>query len=417
MRIKRHLSSILAASLVFLSCGDDPARPPGGNSTNNGGTTPTVVRDLTIEYDSGLGAAVLTWTAPRGPGGSSRVARYDIWYSYSLPLNTDLAVKIADPPTPAAPGSPERYEIAAPLRGRDLYAVIQSYDDEGNPSLASGIAHEYIGGHQFSAQCVDAWTSSPLPDLDVVVTSRRVHEDVTDASGRTLFADVAGGMMNVSVRGSGATAYHLIDDAFEINDDVSVLYKMIEYRPTDLAFEAILQTFLAAINFYATGPVFKKWKNVPVPVYIPTYENDLGTVYDSLAVAAVERWEARTGVDLFVLVDTIPDVGVDMQFLPRSAMGIHNGKTERTNDSRGYPLRDTVKIVNTYSPQSNLYQVFIHELGHTIRLEHLPHPRYIMYASVLPPDISDDEVLVVQLHAALPNSIDLSIYDPTPPSQ
>jgi len=413
------MSLLVLAPVCLLSCGDDPARPPatGGTASGEDMTPPAAVKDLSITYDPSTETAELTWSAPRDPGASPRVARYEIRYSYSLPLNMDIALRIDDPPIPGVPGHVESVEIANPQRGRDLYAVVRSYDDAGNPSPVSGIAHRYVDGHQFSGQCIDAWSGLPLSGLDATVTSRRVTRLATDAAGRFQLDSVAGGAVNVSIRGTGATVFHTINHAFEMNDDVSILYKMIEYHPTDLSFDSILQTFLVAINFNATGPIFRKWRTVPVPVYIPTYTSSLGTNYDSLAVAAVEYWETSTGVDLFELVDSIPEVGVEMRFLPQSAMGIYNGRTERTNDSNNYPFHDTVKIVNSYAPTSNLFLVFVHELGHTIRLEHLPHPRYIMYASTLPSKISDDEVLVVQLHAALPNSINLSIYDPSVPSQ
>lgn len=420
MTLKRFLTLLIAMPLVLLSCSEDTTRPPttgGGSTAGEDVTPPAAVVDLAVAYDTLSGPAVLTWTAPSDPGDVPRVSRYDIRYSYSLPIDLDLAIKVLDPPEPGVPGVVDRYEIVDPLRGRDLYAVIRSYDAAGNPSPVSGIVHQYIGGHEFSVRCIDALSGVTLPGLNVVVTARKVHEGITDVAGRFLLPDIAGGAVNVSIRGTGPTVFHWIDHGFEITDDVSVLYKMIEYRPTDLVYESAFRTLLAAINFQATGPVFKKWRTVPVPVYIPEYTNALGTKYDSLAVAAVEHWEARTGVDLFVLVDSIPDVGVDFRYLsPANMTG--NARTIRTNDSTGYPFRDTVQIVNIYSPDSNLFLAILHELGHTIRLEHLPDRRYIMYASTLPPEISDDEVLAVQLHAALPNSINLSIYDPSaPPSQ
>jgi hypothetical protein len=74
-------------------------------------------------------------------------------------------------------------------------------------------------------------------------------------------------------------------------------------------------------------------------------------------------------------------------------------------------------VVDDLADGPKLYEIFMHELGHTIPLVHLP-AGFIMYGSQpLPNDISDDEVTMVQLLAALPNGTVLDEYDQTPPAR
>ena len=96
-------------------------------------------------------------------------------------------------------------------------------------------------------------------------------------------------------------------------------------------------------------------------------------------------------------------------------MGIQNGITVHYDDDDGFPERDVVQILDAFIDETKLHQVLLHELGHTIRLNHLP-AGFIMYAGQpLPNDITNDEVLCVQLHTALPNGINLGIYEVASP--
>jgi len=98
-------------------------------------------------------------------------------------------------------------------------------------------------------------------------------------------------------------------------------------------------------------------------------------------------------------------------------MGTVNGVTEYTFDAGGYPLHDRIKVVDDFADGERLYSIFLHEIGHTIPLGHLP-AGFIMYGSQpLPTDITDDEADLVRLMVALPNGTVLDTYDveaPTP---
>jgi hypothetical protein len=64
-----------------------------------------------------------------------------------------------------------------------------------------------------------------------------------------------------------------------------------------------------------------------------------------------------------------------------------------------------------------LYRIFLHEMGHTIRLNHLGLGRYIMWGSQpLPADIHAEEAMAVQIYVAMPNDFDIDPYDSTSPN-
>jgi hypothetical protein len=207
--------------------------------------------------------------------------------------------------------------------------------------------------------------------------------------------------------------YHNVSRTFILDtQDVDASFAMIEYIPIDRGgYTNLLGLFIDGATGVANNGVFKKYKVLPVPVYVPELVNSYGNDYAEITRQALERWELRSGVDLFELVDAPPTVGVEYRFLPPALMGGQNGITIRAEDAEGYPKTDVVKVIDTVPDPTQLYRILLHEAGHTIRLNHLP-AGFIMYAShPLPDDITDEEAAVVRLHAALPNDLDLSGYD------
>jgi hypothetical protein len=124
----------------------------------------------------------------------------------------------------------------------------------------------------------------------------------------------------------------------------------------------------------------------------------------------MERWNELTGVALFHLVDAPPESGVTMRFRPPSEMGIQVGYAVHTNTADGAPLLSAIHIVDTFTNLIALRRTMLHELGHTIRLEHLPAGFLMFGGQPLPDDPTADEVWVVQIMHALPDRADLSIY-------
>jgi hypothetical protein len=66
--------------------------------------------------------------------------------------------------------------------------------------------------------------------------------------------------------------------------------------------------------------------------------------------------------------------------------------------------------VNTFSDPVTLHIVMLHELGHTIRLWHLP-AGFLMYGGQpLPGDPTGEEVWLVRVLHGMDDRTDLSIY-------
>jgi hypothetical protein len=116
-------------------------------------TPPAAVTDLAVTLLGG-GRAEVRFTAPRGAGGGP-VARYQLkaaalpiapyeQWDYARDLdkrrNWWRAANVAGEPTPAPPGSTERFEVAGVPEGATLYFALRSFDAEGNRSAMSNVA-------------------------------------------------------------------------------------------------------------------------------------------------------------------------------------------------------------------------------------------------------------------------------------
>lgn len=395
---------------------DTPTRPGAGDTSAVDVTPPSRVADLSVLYVAEENGVVLTWTAP---GDDDRVAGYDIRYGYSFPLHWELARRVEDPPEPAQPGQAQSCIIASPLRGSDIFVAVRSVDASGNESATSTVATTRIDGYALDITCIHALTAEPIAGLDVTVTSRHVYELTSDDAGGVSLDDLASGTVAVGIRpGNSGVPFHYINDAFVLDGDRSVTYKMIPYEPAEMGvFDSVFEVFLAAVGYSYNRPIFKKWRSVPVPIYMPDYVNSRGIDYGRTGREALMRWEERTGLDLWAFVDEPPDSGVSFAYRPRSFMGQQVGYTEHENDVEGYPLTDQVYVVDDFSDPVPLFKTMLHELGHTIRFTHLP-AGYLMYGGQpLPDDVTDDEVLAARFYTAIPNGINLRVYDVSVPAE
>jgi len=420
MTVHRRICASLAAFALAASiaCSESdttgPANPGDGDHV-----PPQPVVDPVLTYPSAGGGAFLAWTAPRDDDDHDTVAEYEIRYSYSSPLVWEYALPVADPPRPAKAGEPQSYEFGDPRRGRDLYAAIRCFDANDNPSEISAVSHVHIDGFGLSGSCVDAMSGAALEGLDVEITDRRVHRLSSDAQGRYDLDDVASGVVNVSVRsGETGTLYHGYERALDLVGDESLDHIMVEFTPTQLpGGKNLMVLLLQATGAIQEEPLLKKWASYPIPVYVPTLVNAHGLDYEADCVWAIDHWNERVGEDVFRLTDAKPATGVWFEFKSREDMTPHLGITHHENDEEGFPLTSDISIVDDFADQVQFRTVALHELGHTIRLNHLP-TGYLMFAGQpLPPTVTDDEVMLVRLYLALPNEIDLSVYDPFPLGQ
>jgi len=421
----------LVAALVGCSDSDSPSGPPTGKDT----TPPAPVTDATLTFASDAGEILIEWTAPHDDSVTERVAGYEIRLGYTSGWEPEdfwgTASSVSGPPTPAAPGTRERYTITDPSRTRDLYVGIRSIDEGGNLSLPGELAMIHVPGYTFAARCIDVFTRLPVEGLDVTLSTGPSYHYVTDAAGRfTHDGELDGGLTHIEIlTGSSPSVYHTINQSFVLEGDSVHTFFMIPVEPVNAAWVPnLLALFkrMADITSHAAGAVegsspvpqiLAKWHHRPVPIYIPPFTNDQGVDYQGQAKAAAAHWMEKTGEPLFVFVESPPDTGIIVTYKSRAEMGEGIGVTFLTRGDDGHPLRMDVWVVDVAADPFVVYLIFLHEFGHTIPLGHVEDSAFLMFVGQpIPGDACDDEVRVVQLLESLPTRIDMSIYDENSPS-
>jgi hypothetical protein len=406
----------LTTAVVFLiACGDDGTTPPPSGPVLDT-TAPEPVSSLTASYDAGLDAIILRWPAPRDDSAHERVDHYQVRRSRTFPFDWESATVVDNPPAPLDPGAMQELVISHPLRAADVYASVLAVDGAGNISPVGALAHAGVPGYSMGVVCTDVYTGSPLAGLDAVITIGASEENaVTDDAGSLHVSDLNGGVLTVALS-SGSSEYHQFRTSFTLDADTLVQVPMIPVQqPQSNLYPSIL-AILRVANFSVGGEhVIRRWHSYPVQFYAPDFVNVNGLDYRALLQQAAERWNTRLGFQMFAATSVDPATGILFEFLPISAMGTVNGITEYANDVQGYPVHDRIRIVDAMTDGPRLYSIFMHELGHTIPLAHLP-AGFIMFGSQpLPLDINDDEVTIVRLLLALPNGTNLDNYDPPTP--
>lgn len=421
MHLYRHLS--VGGAAVFLAlalaCDDGSSSrttgppPPDGSDL----VAPQPVTDLVLVYRPATQDIEIAWTAPRDDDETDRVARYDIRYSYSFPVDWDLSVAITDPPAPEAEGTPQSYVLADPVRGRDIYTAARTFDAAGNASAIGALAHMRVPGIRFEALCEDVFTRSPVEGLDALLTAGTSWNLVTGADGMLVIEDVMSGALGIRIEtGAAADPYHRHQNTLVVSNDVALSIPMIRVIPATMApYQNTLQVVLDALVTAGGGSVLKRWHSYPIPWRAPEFVNVHGLDYTDLTRQAAAQWNTRTGLEIFVEVPAIPAAGIEMRYLSRASMGIQNGFTEHKNDADDYPAGEIIRIVDDFSDGAKLYTILMHEFGHTIRLGHLPAGFIMFGGQPLPADITDDEVRAVQMMLAIPNGTNLDRYDALTP--
>ncbi len=419
------IAGLLGAALLYMSgCSetDNSTRPAPKDPGDVTGPAPAA--GLRAFYVASSNSITFEWSAPHDDTADEKVTRYEIRYAYSrggAPVDFWARGTVFDsPPPPAEPGSPQTVTLIEPQRGRNAYVGIVSYDEAENASQPSELVSLRIPGYAMSGQCIDVLTGQPVGDLRVTVIAGHAYALRTNSAGEFMLPDLVPGGLNVEIlTPDSGTPYHRLSQSMVLDGDLRHTFLMIPYqRPESdkLQHTTILNVFKEFELSFGPGSIFATWRVRPVPIHVPPHVSPGGVDYASQTEAAIDLWESRTGVDLFTVVGSPPPVGITLSYKSRAEMGLLVAVTNHTRAPDRHPILDEIDIVRDIDDADLVFRVMLHELGHTIQWGHLNWAEFIMYGGhPLPGDISNDEVTLTKLHAALPSRINMSIYDTSLP--
>ncbi len=405
-----QLLTAVITVLALSSCSDVEHYPPLPDPPK----VPERITDAALVYEAATGDAVLSWTAPDVSHTASEISRYEIRYLYDAAFDWEQANPVLDPPLPARPGTPQEYVFRRPDLGGEISVAVMTIDDADLASEASNVAVLQVPGFSFSGRVIDALTQAPVEGFVVEVEGEIFSRSLpTNAAGEFELTDLRPQWITVLLGNDpAAPQYFDIREEFEFTGDVEQLFVVIPHAMSErYPALSILTLFRqATVTYQADFSVFRRWKQLPVPLYIPEYTNTSGLDYRAFAVEAANRWMELTGIELWEIVDEPAPWGTTITVKTIEEMSPLVGVTRHEQDADGYPLRSDIDIVNSIPIAVRLRQVLMHELGHTIRLAHLPSG-FLMYAGQpLPDDPLPDEIIMVRLIHGLKNPTDMKIY-------
>jgi hypothetical protein len=406
MRILLGVALLLAVS----SCADIDRYPASPVPL----TSPEAITDASLTFDTDSGHAVLTWTAPKTSVYATALTRYEIRYVYDAEFEWENAVSVLDPPAPADPGVVQEYRFENPDPGGVLTAAIVTIDDADRMSEHSNFTGLQVPGFRFALRVTNAVTLQAESGIEVDLTGAAWSTRIaTDAEGGIELTDVRPQKITVSITNDAVSPrfFDLVQE-IEFTTDLDMQCVLIPHSYLELYPSATILLLVkqATSTEAETNTIYKRWANFPLPLYIPEFVNINGFDYKQAAVDAANRWMELTGVALWEFVDEPASWGVELSYKTTEEMGIHIGLTHHQNDPDGYPLRSDIDVVDTLNDAEKLLIIMLHELGHTIRIKHLPK-RFLMYGGQpLPNDPTNDEVLTVRIMYGLLQGTDMSIY-------
>jgi hypothetical protein len=412
MRRKGQIITGLAFAAItslFASCSDVDVYPTASRTL-----PPDAIDDAALVFDASTSEAVLVWTAPAANGGTRGIARYDIRAAYTDTLVWEAATVVADPPQPAPAGTHQTYRFRYPERGRPLAATIRSIDTSGNFSGPGNVARTRIPGYVLSGAVLDVFSREPVVDVPVALSGFFGNRGtVTDADGRWTLDDLTPGSSRLRI---GSSAYAPVEIEFILASDRVFIHQLIPQRSSDVIPSLTrLTLFKEALGLSSGRTVLRKWTAFPLKAYVPEFTSEGGLDYHAAALAAMDRWSELVGESLFAPVAEVTGAEVVLSFETPEQMGIQTGVTSYENTPDGHPKRSLIRVVNVIENPPVLRRVLLHELGHSLRLRHMPSG-FLMYGShPLPDDPTDDEIWIVRLLLAIDDLTNMEIYPESTP--
>ncbi len=409
----RNGLQLLASIIILLAlspCSDVEHYPPLPDPLE----VPERITDATLVYDAAMGDAVLSWTAPEVSHTASEISRYEIRYLYDDVFDWESADPVLDPPLPARPGVVQEYRFRRPELGGEIGVAVVAIDDADLASEASNVAVLQVPGFSFSGRVIDALTQAPVEGFIVEVEGEIFSRYLpTNAAGEFELTDLRPQRITVLLRNDpAAPQYFDLREEFEFTEDAEQLFVVIPHAMSERYPALSMLTLFrqATVTYQAEFSVLRRWKQLPVPLYIPEYTNTSGLDYRAFAVEAANRWMELTGIELWEIVDEPAAWGTAIAIKTIEEMQPLVGVTHHEQDADGYPLRSDIDIVNSIPIAVRLRQVLMHELGHTIRVAHLPRGFLMFAGQPLPDDPLPDEVLMVRLIHGLNNPTEMKVY-------
>jgi predicted Zn-dependent protease len=265
-----------------------------------------------------------------------------------------------------------------------VYVAIRAVDEFSNISPLSDPRRAKAKGQELFGSVRNSITNEPIPGVRLTIGK---EEAVTESDGRYAFHALPFFTGTVIVQDEvnplACGGYFDLHFYYTVqHEDTVNIWLIPNYDLETEIYDDFLLFFRHMTDTYNNiySNILRTWE-LPFDFYIQPYvHNELD--YAATIANVLDEYEAITGMDLFNIVDSPPDVGVRVNY--QSDLYADNYHVEERSVDTRVPIKGLITFRTVYTPatKSVFEKIIRHEVGHAFGMKHSADRAHLMYGGV-----------------------------------
>ena len=383
---------------------------------------PAPVEIVSLETGNAPGELIVQWIAVGADSMDGVPSYYRLRTStaeIATEENWDQGSDRPGEPTPASPGEIQTMIVADLYPAEFVYVAVRAVDEFGNMSDLSASHGEWSKGNEVYGRILNTVTGEPVEGIRIWFEGLPNAETFTDAQGWFAFTELPkyeGGQIIVDDDEDPYSYgdYFRFKKPYSVKHGDSLYHAVIPNITLDTSIYPDFLNFFKHMTDtfnHPFGNFLRTW-DIPVDIYV-TPRSINGLDYEATVIGILDEYETITGMDLFSLVSSPPDLGIEVIY---SDPNRDEYSVLEWSAGDHMPVRGRITFRSSYSAATlgPFQKVIRHEVGHSLGMKHSLDSNHIMYGSVgiIPAVIyvTPDELALLKSMYRLPQGIPMALF-------